>query len=62
MAFQKEPQRPSASAENLAGYVTRVHGETFSNLAVKFSGEVARYLPLGPPDAPETELGQNSAI
>jgi len=39
MASQKE--------ESLAGYVTRVNGETFANLAMKFSGEVARYLPLG---------------
>ena len=38
--------------EDFAGYVTRVHGETFANLVVKFSGEVARYLPLGHPWPP----------
>lgn len=34
------------TAEFGAGYVTRVHGETFANLVVKFSGEVARYLQI----------------
>lgn len=34
------------TAEFGAGYVTRVNGETFANLAMKFSGEVARYLQI----------------
>eukprot|EP00435_Cladocopium_sp_Y103_P018335 s2615_g4.t1 len=34
------------TAESGAGYVTRVHGETFANLAVKFAGEVTRYLQI----------------